>query len=305
MEYTSFLIQLKQALTADNGPKLLLKLFEAPYRYNSDLHPFQIQTKMEQSFLRSQENKFYKFLIQCAENIVTNSFSNLNYEHINKNFKLSYLEKDNLPGDENQILSPEEIIKASRSVKFKANITWINKEKKELYIVNAKKYDTASQTEFLDFTFKINERSKALQNNYRDYKIHYILWFVNDFYTNNNSSLSEFARSISNDNFQFSIYYGSGFFSIFEAESQWKLIENHIQTFKNENWDKLLKIPNLNRDPETLEFMVHCSESAWNKISSDDENALKIRQIIFDNEAENSNYKIAMQRRNEAAVEEV
>lgn len=117
--------------------------------------------------------------------------------------------------------------------------------------------------------------------------------------------MSEFARSISNDNFQFSIYYGSGFFSIFEAESQWKLIESHIQTFKNENWDKLLKIPNLNRDPETLEFMVHCSESAWNKISSDDENALKIRQIIFDNEAENSNYKIAMQRRNEVAVEEV
>ncbi|WP_029608564.1 HpyAIV family type II restriction enzyme [Mycoplasma simbae] len=303
MDYAGFKLRLKQALLSGNGPKLLQKLFDAPYRYNSNLHPFNIVTKMEQSFLRTQENKYYKFILECAEYTFSQSFDSENTEFLKNSFNLKYIDKTALEG-EAEDLTPEQLVSASKSCKFRVNLAWINHESKQVYIIQAKKQDTDSPKQIMDLIDKIDERLQALAQNYVDFKINYFVWFVNDFYTNNYDLLNEGSIKLSNETTDFKAFYGSSLFGNFNLRSNWDEIAKHIVEFKAEDWSELLKMPNLNTDPETLEYMISLKESSWDKIISDDANASKIRELIFDLSDPNNNFDQAKAKRNIIMVEQ-
>ncbi|MGV2392847.1 UNVERIFIED_CONTAM: hypothetical protein O8I53_07610 [Campylobacter lari] len=85
MEYQEFEQNLKLSLLTNSAKKLIYKLIEAPFRFDSLMHPFNFKTKLEQSFIRSQENTYYKFIKDYA----TMLFNSYEYKSINPLIKIT------------------------------------------------------------------------------------------------------------------------------------------------------------------------------------------------------------------------
>ncbi|MCT4469526.1 HpyAIV family type II restriction enzyme [Mycoplasma sp. HS2188] len=291
MDYTSFELKLRSILNNGNGPKLLLKLIESPYRFNSNLHPFNIVTKLEQSFLRAQENNYYKFIVNCAEEIF---YSNLDdIEHLKNSFKLDYvIDRDNLDD-----MNSEEIIDKSEVIKFRTSIAFRNSTDKEMTLIFARKRDTFSQKKADEFIEQSIIRAKALSQGNPDWKIKYIVWFIDPLYISSKEKFDNFTNNEHLQDISISFRYGADLFSDYMLENKWREIEDNINLFKEKNEDFFLKMPNLSTDKETLEFMITMSDNAWEKLSSFDPDMVKLREIVFDNENENSNFKKASRMR--------
>lgn len=295
MDYTSFELRANSILLNGNGPKLLQKIINCPYRYDSNLQPFNLITKLEQAFIRSQENKFYKFLIECAEFLISQSFENEGIEYVKKSFVLRYLNTENT---DEKLLSPEEITQKTVTVRFRTSIAFIDKNSKTLNLIFAKKRDVLSSGDIEKLNANIEQRIKALQLNYIDYKINYSIWFVEDNYSINYDYFNNFATTINNENTRFSVFYGANLFNEFNKTAEWKDIQEHIKTFKEKDLSSYLKMPNLAIDPETYKYMCEMSSSMWEKLNSDDYFMTKIRELIFSAYKDNNLTNAIKQRQN-------
>ncbi|ENY69717.1 Hypothetical protein MBVG_3070 [Mycoplasmopsis bovigenitalium 51080] len=302
MDYINFELKLRQILNKDNGPKLLLKMIEAPYRYQSQYQLFDALTKMNQSFLRTQENKFHRFIIECAESLITNSFEENGIEHIKTSFNLTFIDKSKVDTETN--LSAEQIIELAEEVKFKSNLAFIDTQSKKMYIVFARKHDTFDKSSLAKLLENITKRNNALINSYQDYQINFIYWFIDEFYTKNFDVFHSFSKQNESENNNIMFLYGSQFLSLFNLQNDWDNIQSHMKKFKNNSIQDIYKMPNLNKDPETFEFMVEMSAKNWEKLSSDEPDMINLRNIVFDNQSESSNYIRAMRERNQKLSDE-
>ncbi|WP_027120377.1 HpyAIV family type II restriction enzyme [Mycoplasmopsis lipofaciens] len=284
MDYNQFEIQLKKTLTTNNGPKLLMKLIDAPYRYISLLNPFNFKTKMEQSFLRTQENTYYKFLKEIAEYFLIQ----YQYELLDNNIQI------HRPINENEF----------ETVKLKPQLLFTDQEK-NLNVVWIKKRDTYSASKAVEIFEKFVQNIKDIQFGYKEYKIKGFIWFIdNEFHLNENYYLSQIDSNL--DQLNLKIVYSSDFLAHFDHKSDWEQIEQHMYSFKQKDYNFLLEMPNLDTDSETLEFMINMSNSSWEKLISNDDIYLNIRNKIFDQRNENSNFFKALKIRNikETALDE-
>ncbi|MBU4689542.1 HpyAIV family type II restriction enzyme [Mycoplasma zalophidermidis] len=300
MDYTSFELRLKQLLMNGNGPKLLLKLLESPFRFNSKLHPFNVLTRMEQSFLRTQENKYYKFIIECAEFVLNEA----EVEHVENSYCLNYVDTSKIEAWDGENLTPEDIVNASEIIKFRAPLAFRNKDNTKLTLVFPKKRDIASKNEAAKTIEMFTKRIKALRANDKTPKVEILIWFVDSLYTRNEELYKKAFQAVNTEESIADVKYGSELFDEFNLRTQWDEIESYIANFKDQNLDFFLKMPDLNNDPETFEFMVGLSNSAWEKLSSDNPDMVLLRNLIFGEENDNS-YTRARDMRNSKLVESV
>ncbi|QBF34361.1 hypothetical protein EG856_00210 [Mycoplasmopsis phocirhinis] len=288
MDYTSFELKLKSIFSTHSGPKLLLKLINSPYRFNSNLHPFNVLTKIEQSFLKTQENSYYKFILNCAEEIFYSSLNDI--EHINNSFKLDYVLND----DE---IDNQTNYDKSEIVKFRSSIAFQDKQKQEITLLFAKKRDIFSVKKTDEFTEQILLRVRALHQAFPEWKIKYIVWFIDPLYTNSQEFFDNFVKQHNSENIEILFKYGVDLFVDYKLEKKWEEVQQNIDIFKKKNEDYFLKMPNLSTDKITLEFMVNMSNNTWEKLNSNNLDMVQLRKIIFDDENENSNFKKAARLR--------
>ncbi|WP_027334528.1 HpyAIV family type II restriction enzyme [Mycoplasmopsis felifaucium] len=279
MEYSEFETELKEILLNNNAKKLILKLVDAPYRYESILNPFSFKTKLEQSFLRTQENKYFNHIKDLAVSL----FFKYGFDFIDSTFVINVLD----PNYSDQ--SIQDIAKFNICFKSKDN---------KCYCILIRKRDTYSANETVALFDKFKHYSEiAFKKIDRDPKLTTILWFIDEEYRNNEEYYNKATTVTDTDNYNIKIKYGSELFDMFNQIEDWKQIESYLNRFKNENYTDFLKMPDLDKDEEALETLVSLSPSAWAKLNSDSNIYVQIRKIIFNQEDPNSNYFKALKHR--------
>lgn len=276
MNYNEFENLLKERLIKGNGPKLLIKLIDAPFRYFSLLNLFNFLTKLEQSFLRTQENNYYKFL----NDLVVYFFISKKFETLEN--KLKVLTKD----EESDVI-----------LEHKINLSHLFRDEntKTLFCIWQKKRDYYSNNKAIEIIEKFKSDNYLIKKHFEDYQIKSYLWFVDEeIKTNKHIYIQHLNDDVEN---RINVVYGSELFDFFEDNEYWKNIQNFQKTFKDKNHDFFLKMPNLDTDKETYEFMIEMSDSLWEKLNLDTEGHKLIREKIFDLRNENSNYLKAFKMR--------
>ncbi|MCE6090561.1 hypothetical protein J7894_00305 [Mycoplasmopsis agalactiae] len=279
MNYEQFEQDLKFSLLNNNAKKLIYKLAEAPYRFISFLSPLNFKTKLEQSFYRSQENKYYKFLSNCSVNI----FSESRYEIAENSVSVTKFSADN---------PDEQIIESARfTFAFK------DEENKKYYFIKQRKRDVFSANEAIKVWDKFKNDVELAKQSFADYKIIGILWFVDSEFRNNQQYYN--SGSLVEDDLYISISakYGFELFKGFELHEKWIEIELHLDKFKRQNYTDFLEFPNLDKDPEALEALIELSDSTWEKLNSPTPVYMAIRNAIFNEADENSNLFKALKLR--------
>ncbi|WP_051617839.1 HpyAIV family type II restriction enzyme [Mycoplasmopsis iners] len=274
MDYQIFERDLKMKLTNGNGPKILLKLIDAPHRYFSLLNPFNFQTKIEQSFLRTQENNYYKYL----NNLVDLFFVEKGYEI-----------------GENRIVFSKQITLENGEIalqEFKINVShvYFNNQTKEAFVVWQKKRDDLSTKKADELIADLEVKINRLQEYYSDYQLKTYLWFVDTDLRNNAEYFYQAINVKPNLNTSLFVKYGAELFGDFEQAEYWEEIESFQRKFKSNNYDFFLKAPNLDSDKETYEFMVELSEPQWQKLVSDVPIYKQMRESVFDLTNSESNF---------------
>lgn len=286
MEYNQFEMELRSALTTDNGTKLLYKIIDAPYRFFSPLQPFNYKVKLEQAFLRTQENTYVKFIKYCAEYLITQ----YGFKLEKSSFKYTLPLKE---GEE----FPEEI-KVNAAMIFRQKENGGDEETADICVIYLKKRDYYGAKEVTKLHDNIIKQLEVLRMIYPNNKIKGILWFLdNDYHKNVNFFNECYDKEHSFETPGFRAYYGAQFFKIFDKEEDWLLVENHIKKFKNSNYDYFLKMPDLDQDEDVLNAMINLNETSWQKLISPDEVYANIRQYIFNERNENSNLFKALKLR--------
>ncbi|MBZ4226614.1 HpyAIV family type II restriction enzyme [Mycoplasma tauri] len=272
MEYEKFENELKMVLLSNNAKKLIYKLIDSPYRFSSNLHPFDFKVKFEQAFLRSQENKYYKFITQCAANMIAS--------YGNKIIESKIVINRTIPNSENE---EYEILKANFTHVFVDDVNM------KIIAITQKKIDIYSSNEALKNWEKFKESLSIISEAYSNYKIDGYLWFIDPEFRKNESFYHQNSVIQESDKYHYCARYGSELFSIFNSREDWNEMELHIEKFKRQQHKYFLNIPDLNTDPEALEALVELSESNWEKLNSPLPTYMFIRRSIFDESDPNSN----------------
>ncbi|WP_406616944.1 HpyAIV family type II restriction enzyme [Mycoplasmopsis adleri] len=281
MDFSLFQQQLKDALLNNNAKKLILKLIDAPYRYESLLNPFDFKTKLYQSFLRTQENKYYKFITNTSMAL----FASYNYE---------FIDKDKLIYSTSRTENDETIIDSKRA---NFSFAFKNEDTKKIYAVLTKKRDVYSANDTIQIFDKVKESSMVLANIFRDYKIETFLWFIEDTIRKNEEYYHANTTIVDTDKYELRVKYGAELFDHFNHIDDWKQVERELETFKNSNFKEFLVMPDLDTDEEALESLVELSESAWEKLNSVEPKYMKIRANVFNQSNPNSNLFKALKQR--------
>lgn len=260
MNYVTFETKIRFALSSQNGPKSLLKIINAPYRFWSTLSPLNMKIKYEQSFLRTQENNYYKFIKNCAEEI----FAFNEYELIDNHFKIQYA------NEEGDIISKIIV----------SGFSFIDKEN-NLNIVFIKKHDTLSKKQTIELTNKYEKIMLEFKKIYQDKNIVIYNWFIDPLQTKNFEFFSEYSQNYNSAQTKINFVYGAMLFDNYNLKDSWNKIENNIKQFKKQNYDFFLLPPDLNTDQETYEFMINMSQNSWDKLLSNDYEMTKVRETFF------------------------
>ncbi|MGY5139675.1 HpyAIV family type II restriction enzyme [Mycoplasmopsis gallinarum] len=280
MNYQEFEINLKNKLISGTGPKMLMKILDAPFRYDSLLTPFNLNLKMEQGFLRSQENKYYSFIKElCNYFFLNNQFDSLEN-------KYTFIKKE-----ENS--ETKELV----FTEIKINFDYVYAKNNEIIVIRQKKRDIFSKKEILKIVDKFfNDLENFAQNN-SEVKIKGYLWFVDNEYQRNFDILQEKFKFGLKNNYEAFFAYSTNLFAYLNNEDYWLEVERNLEKFKKNNYDDFLKLPNLDSDKETLEFMTKMSNKLWEKLTSPEEIYMKIRSLIFNLENSESNFFKAIKLR--------
>ncbi|UUD35409.1 hypothetical protein NPA07_00850 [Mycoplasmopsis caviae] len=286
MEYNQFEMELRNALTTGNGTKLLYKIIDAPFRFFSPLQPFNFKVKLEQSFLRNQENTYVKYIKFCAEYLI----SQYGFSLEKSNFKYTLEQKE---GQE----FPEDI-KVNATMIFKQRLSDREEGNEDICVVYLKKRDFYGAKEVSKIHDNIIKQLSVIRLIYPNNKIKGILWFLDNDYNKNINFFNEcYDKENTFGSPGFRAYYGAEFFKLFDKEEDWLNIESHIRKFKSNNYDYFLKMPNLDQDEDVLNAMINLNERSWQKLISPEEVYKDIRQYIFDERNENSNLFKALKLR--------
>ncbi len=279
MEYFEFEQQLRSLLGTNNGPKLLYKLIESPYRYFSTLNPFNFKTKMEQSFLRSQENKYFKFIKDYADRL----FFDYKYTLMENRVAINEVDQQN-PSVINKTL-------ISFSHLFK------DENNKKMYAIIQKKRDIYSASESIKNLEVLKSRTELLSKAYPEYEVVGVLWFTEIIYRKNEEFYHTNTTIAEDEKFNYMIKYGSELFELFNNREDWEIFETYLERFKANDYKDFLLMPDLDSDPATLDAMVKMSNPMWEKLSSINPIYKQIRTLVFNEKNPKSNYLKAFQLR--------
>lgn len=259
--------------------KLIYKLVEAPYRFNSFLNPFDFKTKLEQSFLRSLENSYLKWI----RNQTLNEFLFKGFDAMKNRYRIMVVD------------NKEEDTYKQVSISF----THVLKDEKQklIYVIEQKKRDVSGKKESIKLIEKFIEKVNIFSSFHKDYQIIAWLWFMDDEYTINKEYFEKSVLAKTTDIIDIRIAYGEELYKTLEFSTDWLSFRNNLLIFKNHK--HALEMPNINTDPEALEVLVNMSNSSWEKLNSNVDSYREIRQLIFDLNDTNSNlYKAFEERKN-------
>ncbi|QSF13610.1 HpyAIV family type II restriction enzyme [Mycoplasma sp. Mirounga ES2805-ORL] len=285
MNYIEFETNLKSLLSRSKGPNLLLKLIDAPYRFYSVLNPFSFQTKLKQTFLRTQENIYFKFIKTCAEEIFINNLKLIPMDNkIDVPFQINDENNEELNGS----LSAKRVV---------PTFLFTNEEKTKVYSIFLRKRDVYGANEINKIFNKFKENSELLTNYFKESEVVSFLWFVDEENRKNEELLHEQTRILNINSSVLNVVYSSEIFAYFNAKEEWENINQYLMQFKFKNYDFFLNMPDLDSDKETYEALVNLSNSAWEKLNSDEPIYKEIRLAIFNDKNPNSNLLKAYQMR--------
>ncbi|VEU75563.1 Uncharacterised protein [Mycoplasmopsis maculosa] len=271
MEYQEFEQTLRQVLLDNNSKKMIYKLIDAPYRFNSLMHPFEFKVKFEQAFIRSQENKYYNFIKDYALLL----FNKYGYKTMENIIKINKVDKND----------PQLFI--VQNLRF--SHVFLDEQNKNLYLVLQKKRDTYSLNESAKLLSKLKEMANDVSDLYKEFNIKAFIWFTevdhrkNEEFYNTNTFINE------NEKVTCLARYSSELFAELNHSEDWDQFEIYLSKFKNYNYQDFLKLPDLDTDKEALETLVNLSNSAWDKLNSLEPIYINIRKSIFNERSENSN----------------
>ncbi|VEU78399.1 HpyAIV family type II restriction enzyme [Mycoplasmopsis columbinasalis] len=286
MNFNDFSNEIKYRLTTNRGPRMLEKLIEAPDRFFNVLTPLNFKIKLEQSFLRTQENVYFKYLCELAINF---------FIGVKK-----FLALENRP----QIVVIDTAPDGTHNAyefKFNFHMAFGDEQGKTIYYVIRKKRDSLSKTEADEFIKHILDYQSKLYkiDVVNDNKVELLIWFVDsetkrnkEFFENTTAQPEFIGKNIK-------FFYGGELFEYFQDNDYWLNISNFLKEFHSQNHDYFLTLPNLDSDRETLEYLVRLSEQKWNKFNSVEPIYVLMRKHIFDQTNAKSNYLKAVKMRHE------
>ncbi|WP_416738019.1 HpyAIV family type II restriction enzyme [Mycoplasmopsis meleagridis] len=284
MKYEEFENEIKLKLNNKIGPRLLLKIINSPYRYYSLLNPFDFKIKLKQSFLRTQENDYFKYINQLIDLF----FAQKGYQQSENLFLVKNDNKEFLEEENNQ----------EEYVKIRFNHSYLSEE--EIIFIWQRKRDDLSIKKADELFENCIKQISLLIDKFKDKKIKFYLWFMEDNFVQNKFIFNELCdkKAQLGNNIKFNVFYGSELFKEFADEEFWISMEINQTKFKLNNQNLFNELPNLDTDPETYEFMLTLSNSAWEKLISQEKIYIEIRKQLFDLHNPDSNFfKVLKERK--------
>ncbi|KKB26745.1 hypothetical protein MM26B8_04470 [Mycoplasmopsis meleagridis] len=284
MKYEEFENEIKLKLNNKIGPRLLLKIINSPYRYYSLLNPFDFKIKLKQSFLRTQENDYFKYINQLIDLF----FAQKGYQQSENLFLVKNDNKEFLEEENNQ----------EEYVKIRFNHSYLSEE--EIIFIWQRKRDDLSIKKADELFENCIKQISLLIDKFKDKKIKFYLWFMEDNFVQNKFIFNELCdkKAQLGNNVKFNVFYGSELFKEFADEEFWISMEINQTKFKLNNQNLFNELPNLDTDPETYEFMLTLSNSAWEKLISQEKIYIEIRKQLFDLHNPDSNFfKVLKERK--------
>ncbi|ADN68883.1 HpyAIV family type II restriction enzyme [Mycoplasmopsis fermentans] len=287
MEYSQFETQLKRALTNDATSKLIKEIINKPSNFVSLSNPFDVKTKIKQSFLKHQERIYEKFIQYCAKCLITQYGFSLQ----RSNFRY------NLPLKEGQHLGdiPEQVI-INASFIFRLNNNSTKDEPTDMFVVYLRKRDCYSHKAMKKTCENIIKQLEALKIIYPKMNIKGALWFLDNDYIKNIRLFNNFYY----EQVDLRPYYGADFFEILDKREDWLKIESFIKKFKEHNQNYFSKMPDLDQSEEALRALLHLEKSEWTKLNSNKEIYRNIKENIFNLNDKNSNLFKAIAKSNKS-----
>ncbi|MEA4115341.1 hypothetical protein VBM87_00890 [Mycoplasma sp. 744] len=278
MEYKKFEENLLLFLSKNNSLNLLLKVLDNPEVYFSLTNALNVKIKMEQTFLRMQENKYHKFI---------------------KNLIEEYLIKQNYEIMKNRVILTHEEIKNNQkeTILLKSTFSFIAKDenKKEFIYIWAKKRDNFSLKKIEILLENYMLIAKKIINLYPDYKHKFYLWFIEETVKNNKENIFNLLNKNNEINFQ--VCYENELFKEWNDIDYFNSIKENQKRFKKTNYAYLNNFPNFDSDESILEDLVNLSENRWNLLMSPVKIYEQLRNNLFNLNNSNSNFYKAIKLR--------
>ena len=236
--------------------ELLVTVVKNPNRYTGNFRLSNVKTKLIQNVTQSREIKFGDFM----EEIITDYIEKIGYINISKNIGFD---------TEGNILSADQVFKKDSTI----------------YLIEQKIRDDHDSTKKRGQYDNFRKKYTLLKNNYPDYNINAIMWFIDDSLVKNKRYYLNELSAEKMSNVTLNIVYGGALFTeILNHKEVWNEICSYLLKNKQDRSNEILNIPDFDTSPEILTALKKLKKyepKLYNKLMSTNSKYIQLRKELF------------------------